>query len=114
MSLNFHYFVSDFFGVTQIKLKGLPKEIICEVPYDSKDFFVKGVPEPPLKSNIYVVPEGGESLTSIVYREGKEGSNWRELYEIEENKAVIGGEIASHMLHLPAGTKLTLPKYWLD
>ena len=98
----------------ELKLKGLPNTTICEAPYDSKDFFVQGVPEPPPKSNIYVVPESGESLTSIVLRVGKEGSNWRELYEIEENKAIIGGEITSHMLHLPAGTKLTLPKHWLD
>jgi len=98
----------------ELKLKGLPNTTICEAPYESKDFYVEGTPEPKPKSNIYVVPDGGEGLTSIVHRLGKKGSNWKEIYEIEENKAIIGGEITSHMLHLPAGTKLTIPKSWLD
>ena len=62
----------------------------------------------------YVVQEGGESLSTIVYKIGKEGSTWRELYDIEENKAIIGGDITIHRGHLPAGTRLIIPSSWLN
>jgi len=98
----------------ELKLKGISTTTICKIPYDMKDFHVDVVPVPQPKSNIYIVPKGGEGLSSIVQRIGPSGSSWKDIYEIEENKKYICNNITSHLLHLPEGTKLTIPKRWLD
>jgi len=90
--------------VITFKVNGLPDTLVCRVP----KLIEENTSRRPPVTKFYTIVEG-DTLSKITHRHGKESSNWRDLYDVPENRPVIGNKPG----YLEPGAKLIIPDNWL-